>query len=56
MKSNYRIQTQDGKFINAGSGLNSWFFLAEARKKVNYSKGERIVECDGGVRILWEVL
>lgn len=50
----YRIQTAEGKFLNAGTGLNSWFDLETARKTVNYDLGQRIVE-HNGVDILWEV-
>lgn len=50
----YRIQTKDGKFLNAGTGLDSWFTLDKARKLVDYNKGQRIIESDG-VNILWEV-
>jgi hypothetical protein len=53
-KSNYRIQNQDGTFLNAGTGKSSWFTLDTARKLVDRSKGQRIIESDG-VRILWEV-
>ena len=53
--SKYRIQTADRKIKYVGTGENSWFTLEQARKLVDYSKGERIVEHDG-VNILWEVL
>ena len=53
--NNYRIQNEDGTFLNANTGLDSWFTLEEARNKVDYSIGQRIVEHDG-VSILWEVL
>lgn len=55
MKSSYRIQNEDGTFLNAGTDLDSWFTLDEAHKKVRYDTGQRIVECDG-VNVLWEVL
>jgi hypothetical protein len=55
MKAPYRIKRSNNTFKNAGTGLNSWFTLEDARKKVNYSEGEKIVESDG-VNILWEVL
>jgi hypothetical protein len=55
MKQNYRIQNENGTFLNAGTGLNSWFNLLDARKIVNYKIGQRIVESDG-VNILWETL
>lgn len=54
MKLKYRIQNEDGTFLNAGTGLDSWFTLEEARKQVNYEEGQRIVESNG-VEILWEV-
>lgn len=54
MKKPYRIKTKDGRFLNAGTGADSWFDLETARKKVNYKEGQTIVECDG-VNILWEV-
>lgn len=54
MKTTYRIKTRDGKFLNAGTGKDSWFSLETARKKVNYKEGQIIVESDG-VNILWEV-
>jgi len=52
---NFRIQKADGTILNTGTGLDSWFTLDVAKNKVNYNKGERIVESDG-VYILWEVL
>lgn len=55
MKSNYRIQNEDGTFLNAGTELDSWFTLEEAYKTVNYKIGQRIVEHDG-VNVLWEVM
>jgi len=55
MKVQYRIQNANGTFVNAGTGLDSWFTLDEAKKLVNYELGQRIVEHDG-VNILWEVL
>jgi len=55
MKANYRIQKENGKFLNAGTGLDSWFTLDQAKQIVNYNIGEKIVECDG-MNILWEVL
>lgn len=51
----YRIQWADATFLNAGTGLDSWFTLEDARKLVNYELGQRIVESDG-VNILWEIL
>lgn len=51
----HRIQTADRKIKFAGTGQDSWFDLETARKIVDYSKGERIVESDG-INILWEIL
>jgi hypothetical protein len=55
MKTKYRIQNANNTFLNAGTGLDSWFTLETARKLVNYEVGQRIIESDG-VNILWEVL
>ena len=55
MKAKYRIQNENGTFLNAGTDLPSWFTLEKARDLVNYGKGQRIVEHDG-VNILWEIL
>jgi hypothetical protein len=49
----YRILSADKRYVNAGTGLNSWFTLEEAREKVQ--TGQMIVEHDG-VNILGEVL
>jgi hypothetical protein len=49
----YRILTEDKRYVNAGTGLNSWFTLEEAREKVK--PGQMIVLHDG-VNILGEVL
>lgn len=54
IKTSFRIETAEKKIKFAGTGENSWFTLDEARKLVDYSKGERIVESNG-VEILWEV-
>jgi len=51
----YRIQNANGTFLNAGTGLDSWFTLDKAKSLVNYEIGQRIVEHDG-VNVLWEVL
>lgn len=51
----YRIQNENGSFLNAGTGLDSWFPLEVARKLVNYEVGQRIIESDG-INVLWEVL
>ena len=56
MKTNpykYRILTEDKRYVNAGTGLNSWFTLEEARATVKH--GQMIVLHDG-MRILGEVL
>lgn len=53
-KTNYRIQNTDKTIHNAGTGLESWFTLEDARNEVNYDKGQRIVESNG-VDILWEI-
>jgi hypothetical protein len=50
----YRIKKDDGTFLNAGTGENSWFTLDDARKLVDYSKGQIIVESDG-MNELWEI-
>jgi hypothetical protein len=50
----YKIKNADGAYLNNGTGLQSWFTLEQARKIVNYSIGQRIVEHDG-VNDLWEV-
>jgi hypothetical protein len=57
MKNNikYRILNENNTYLNAGTGLNSWFDLETAKKLVNYSKGQKIVEHDG-INILWEIL
>lgn len=54
MKAKYRILTKDGTFLNAGTGLDSWFTLEKARNIVDYEKGQTIVE-HNGVDVLWEV-
>lgn len=51
----YRIQNSDKTFLNAGTGLDSWFTLESARKLVDYSAGQRIVE-HNGMHIMWEAL
>lgn len=50
----YRIQNENGTFLNAGTGLDSWFTLDNARKLVNYEIGQRIIESNG-VDVLWEI-
>ena len=44
MKADYRIKRANGTYLNAGTGLNSWFTLEKARPTVDYSKGEKIVD------------
>ena len=56
-KIQYRIKTANNTFKFAGTGANSWFNLEDARAKVDYSKGEKIVEiCKYTGEILWECL
>jgi hypothetical protein len=54
-KTSYRIQNEDGTFLNVGTDLASWFNLEDARKTVSHKKGQRIIE-HNGYSILWEVL
>lgn len=51
---NFRIQKADGRFLNAGTGVDSWFTLEQARHEVDYNSGQRIVEFGNG-EILWEI-
>lgn len=44
MKTDYRIKRANGTYLNAGTGLNSWFTLEKARATVDYSKSEKIVD------------
>ena len=53
MKTTYRIQNANGTYLNAGTGIDSWFTLERARELVNYDNEQRIIESDG-VNILWE--
>jgi hypothetical protein len=53
MKADYRIQNEDGTVLNAGTGLESWFTIEQARKLVNYDLGQRIMMHDG-FRFLFE--
>ena len=55
MRTQYRILNANRTYLNAGTDSPSWFHLDEARKIVDYSIGQMIVEHDG-VNILWEVL
>lgn len=51
----YRIKNANGTYMNAGTGLDSWFTLEKARSLVNYDRGQIIVENDG-LQDLWEIL
>lgn len=53
-KISFRVRKADGKFLNAGTDLPSWFTLEKARELVNYNEGQTIVESDGQ-NILWEI-
>lgn len=55
MKAKYRIIKADGRYLNAGTDLPSWFTLEKARELRDQNPGSQIVEHDG-VRVLWEVL
>lgn len=54
MKKSYRIRKADGRIKYVGTNKGSWFSLEEARKIVDRSKNETIVEGDG-MNILWEI-
>jgi len=54
MKANFRIQNANGTYLNAGTGLDSWFTLEDARNIVNYEIGQKIVE-HNGVAVLWQI-
>lgn len=49
-----RILNADGTFLNANTGLDSWFTCAEAKALCDYSKGQKIVR-HNGMRICEEV-
>ena len=53
-KNSYRIIKKDGKILNAGTGIDSWFNLTDARKLVDYDNEQKIIESDG-INILWEI-
>ena len=53
IKNSYRIKNPNGTYLNAGTGIDSWFSLDAARKLVDYDSGQIIVESDG-FNILWE--
>jgi hypothetical protein len=52
---NFRIKKPCGRFVNAGTGLPSWFTLDQARKLV---KPDQIILefCPVTNEILWEIL
>jgi hypothetical protein len=54
MKNPYRILNADRTIMNAGTGLDSWFSLDQARKLVNYEAGQMIYQHDG-MNLLWEI-
>lgn len=54
MKLNCRILNADRTILNAGTGIDSWFTLDQARQLVNYNDGQMIYESDG-VNLLWEI-
>jgi hypothetical protein len=49
-----RILNADKTFLNANTGLDSWFTRAEAKELCDYSKGQKIVR-HNGMRICEEV-
>lgn len=49
--TNYRIQNADGTLLNAGTSLNSWFTIEQAREIINRGIGQKIVY-DTGMFIL----
>ena len=51
----YRVIKSDGTIVNAGTGLNSYFNLTEAKKIASEIKESKVYEFNGGVK-LWEVL
>lgn len=46
-KKEYRILKSDQKYLNAGTGKDSWFSLEEARNLVNRENGDKIIWSDG---------
>lgn len=55
MGNNFRIQKPCGKFVNAGTGLPSWFTLQQAKNLVK--KDQMILEfCPVTGQKLWEIL
>ena len=55
MKSDYRIKNADGTYLNAGTDLNSWFTIDQARKIVNREIGQKIVMHTGMYEMPGEV-
>lgn len=55
-KPRYRILSADGRIKYTGTEKGSWFTLEQAKKLVNYSKGEMIYEFDNNGDQLYEVL
>jgi len=53
---NYRIQNADGTYLNAGTSLNSWFTIEQARQIVNRVLGQKIVYHTGMYAMPGEVL
>ena len=50
----FRIQKQDGRFVNAGTGLESWFTFEQAKNLVKPQ--EIILEFNSpGGQKLWEI-
>lgn len=41
-KIEYRIRNANGTFLNANTGLDSWFTYKKAKELVNYSIGQQI--------------
>lgn len=41
-KQEYRIKKADGKIKYAGTGIDSWHTISQARSKVEVEKGEKI--------------
>jgi hypothetical protein len=47
-KCDYKIKNADGTYLFAGTGLNSWFTIDQARKLVKREIGQKIV-CHTGL-------
>jgi hypothetical protein len=53
-QNNFRIKKPCGRFVNAGTGLPSWFTLDQARKLVK--SNQMILEfCPVTGQKLWEI-